>query len=142
VTSLAISRDKNKELLLEVFRAIEERNDQKFSELLHSDFEIHWPASLPYGEGKPQSAEADSKCRSKSSLKSGEWIRVVVVANEDEVVVLWRQRGSSPVGERFDGEVLGLYRVQEGKLARAQMFYFDAVAVANFLDKAMEQLQR
>jgi ketosteroid isomerase-like protein len=141
VTSLAISRDKNKELLLEVFRAIEERNDQKFSELLHSDFEIHWPASLPYGEGKGRTWTDTWNPLQPTEVERRMDPRVVV-ANEDEVVVLWRQRGSSPVGERFDGEVLGLYRVQEGKLARAQMFYFDAVAVANFLDKAMEQLQR
>jgi len=63
----------------------------------------------------------------------------VVVANEAEVVVLWRQRGLSPAGERFDGEVLGLYQVREGKLLRAQMFYFDTVAVANFLGKAMDR---
>ena len=63
----------------------------------------------------------------------------VVAANEGEVVVLCRQRGLSPAGERFDGEVLGLYQVREGKLARAQMFYFDTVAVVNFLEKAMEQ---
>ncbi len=66
----------------------------------------------------------------------------VVSADEDEVVVVWRQRGLSPAGERFDGEVLGLYQVREGRLVRAQMFYFDTVAVANFLDKAMKQPER
>jgi len=66
----------------------------------------------------------------------------VVAANEDEVVVLWKQRGLSRSGDRFDGEVLGFYQVREGKLARAQMFYFDTVAVANFLEKAMEHTER
>ncbi len=47
-----MSVEKNRKLLLSVFNAIEQRNDQRFSELLHSDFEIHWPPSLPYGEGK------------------------------------------------------------------------------------------
>ena len=60
----------------------------------------------------------------------------VVAANENEVVVLWRQRGVSPLGDRFDGKVLGLYRIRDGKLARAQMFYFDTAAVASFLAKA------
>ena len=63
----------------------------------------------------------------------------VVAANENEVVVLWRQRGVSPLGDRFDGEVLGLYQIREAKLARAQMFYFDTAAVGDFLAKAMEQ---
>jgi hypothetical protein len=40
------------------------------------------------------------------------------------------------VRRTIEGEVLGLYRLRDGKLARAQMFYFDTVAVANFLKKA------
>jgi hypothetical protein len=35
--------------------------------------------------------------------------------------------------------VLGLYRLQEGKLARAQMFYFDPAGVLSFLTKAKDQ---
>jgi ketosteroid isomerase-like protein len=57
----------------------------------------------------------------------------VIAATDDEVVVLWRQRGLSPHGTRYDGEVLGLYEVRDRKLSRAQMFYFDAVAVQSFL---------
>jgi ketosteroid isomerase-like protein len=60
----------------------------------------------------------------------------VVAASDQEVVVLWRQRGLSPIGGRFDGPVLGLYQVRDGKLARAQMFYFDTSAVAGFLADA------
>jgi ketosteroid isomerase-like protein len=133
-----MSIEKNRKLLLAVFNAIEQRNDQRFSELLHSDFEIHWPPSLPYGGSK-----ARTWTETWNPLQPTEVERrmdpCVVAANEGEVVVLWRQRGLSPAGERFDGEVLGLYQVREGKLARAQMFYFDTVAVVNFLEKAMEQ---
>lgn len=42
-----------------------------------------------------------------------------MTATEEEEVVLWRQRGLSASGERFDGEVLGLYEVRDGKFARA-----------------------
>jgi len=35
--------------------------------------------------------------------------------------------------------VLGLYRVRDGKLARAQMFYFDTTALAGFLAYATDQ---
>ena len=63
----------------------------------------------------------------------------VVAASEEEVVVLWRQRGVTPAGDRFDGEVLGLYHVRGGKLARAQMFYFDTAALVSFLAKAKGQ---
>jgi ketosteroid isomerase-like protein len=129
--------EKNRKLLLTVFNAIEQRNDQRFSELLHSDFEIHWPASLPYGEGKSKTWTETWDPLQPTEVERRMDPRVVT-ANEGEVVVLWRQRGLSPAGERFDGEVLGLYQVREGKLVRAKMFYFDTVAVANFLDKAME----
>jgi uncharacterized protein len=60
----------------------------------------------------------------------------VVAATETEVVVHWHQRGLSPGGQRFDGEALGLYGVRDGKFARAQMFYFDAIAVRRFLAAA------
>jgi len=63
----------------------------------------------------------------------------VVAATGEEVVVLWQQRGLSPTGARFDGPVLGLYRVRDGKLARAQMFYFDTTALAGFLAYATDQ---
>jgi hypothetical protein len=61
----------------------------------------------------------------------------VVAASDDEVVVLWQQRGISAAGERFHGEVLGLYRLRDGKLARTQMFYFDTTVVKSFLAKAI-----
>jgi hypothetical protein len=35
--------------------------------------------------------------------------------------------------------VLGLYQVQQGRLARAQMFYFDPDAVKRFLADAQDQ---
>jgi ketosteroid isomerase-like protein len=60
----------------------------------------------------------------------------VVGSNGDEVVVLWRQRGLSPSGERFDGPVFALYTVRDGRLARAQMFYFDTPALVEFLGRA------
>ena len=63
----------------------------------------------------------------------------IVGSNEHEVVVLWRQRGLSPSGERVDAEVLGLYQIRDGKLARAQMFYFDTAAVTTFLARSMDQ---
>ena len=50
--------------------------------------------------------------------------------------MLWRQRGLTPAGESLDTEVLGLYRVREGRLARGQMFYFDPATVCAFLARA------
>ena len=132
---------KNSKTILAIFRAIEERNDAQFRSLLQPDFEIHWPRSLPYGgtfrglEPQPhgwgatwaalQPTEAERKMDAR-----------VVAAHDDEVVVLWRQRGRTKEGDILDEEVLGLYHLSEGKLARAQMFYFDTAPVAKFLEKA------
>lgn len=130
-----MSIEENTKLVLNVFSAIEERNDQRFSELLHSDFEIHWPPSLPYGPGKGATwTEAWETLQPTEATRKMD--PRVVAATPDEVVVLWRQRGLSSKGELFDGEVLGLYRVREGKLSRAQMFYFDTAAVVAFLARA------
>jgi SnoaL-like domain len=58
----------------------------------------------------------------------------VMATSENDVVVRYQQRGVSPAGERFQTPVLGIYQVRDGKLARAQMFYFDAAAVLRCLE--------
>ena len=137
----------NAELMGEIFAAVERRDAQRFIELVHADFEIHWPPSLPYGgayrdldidaqQGRPTWAETWNPLQ--PTVAERRMDPRVVAANQEsgEVVVLWRQRGCRPTGERFDGPVLGLYKIQDGRLARAQMFYFDTVALSDFLAKA------
>jgi len=130
-------------IVLEAFRAVEQRDDQRLEELYDAEVEFHWPPSLPYG-GSSRGGVRDTPGPSWSEV----WEPLqptdaerrmdprVVAANEREVVVLYRQRGVSRSGRRFDGEVLGLYELRDGKFARAQMFYFDAVAVQRFLATA------
>jgi uncharacterized protein len=131
----------NVQLLLDVFSAIELRNDGRFRDLLDPDFEIHWPPSLPYGGiARGPRPAIPTWSETWTPLQPTEMERRmdprVVAAGEDEVVVLWRQRGVTSAGARFDGEVLGLYQVRGGKLARAQMFYFDTAALVDFLAAA------
>ena len=126
------------ETMREIFAAIERRDNDWFAELVQADLELHWPPSLPYG-GTTRGPDPDRPTwgRTWQALQPTEAERRmdprVVAASGDEVVVLWRQRGLSPSGERLDTQVLGLYRFTEGRLARGQMFYFDPVAVAAFL---------
>jgi ketosteroid isomerase-like protein len=140
----------NPQIMLEIFRAVERRDAQRFAELVHPEFEIHWPPSLPYGgtyrdlevdarQGRPTWAETWNPLQPTGAERRMD-PRVVAVSDDgEETVVLWRQRGLSPAGERFDGPVLGLYRLRDGKLTRAQMFYFDTVALASFLAEAKRQ---
>jgi ketosteroid isomerase-like protein len=137
----------NGKLVLQVFSAIEQRDDERFGDLLHPDFEIHWPPSLPYGgSSRGQKHQVPTWSEAWESLQPTEAERKmeprVVAASDEEVVVLWRQRGVTSSGDRFDGEVLGLYQIRNGKLARAQMFYFDTVELATFLKTAGEQMDR
>jgi ketosteroid isomerase-like protein len=142
-----MSEKENTRVVLDAFSALERRDDQRFRELLDPNFEIHWPPSLPYG-GISRGLDR------KSPTWSETWIPLqpteaerrmdprVVAANGNEVVVCWRQRGVTPAGDRFDGEVLGLYEVCKGKLTLAQMFYFDTAALVSFLEKAKRRETR
>jgi uncharacterized protein len=131
------SKEKNVEVMLKIFSAIERRDLQRLLEFFHPDVEFHWPPSLPYG-GTSRGLKLDSPTwvETWDPLQPTEAERRmdprVVAAGEEEVVVLWRQRGVSPAGERIDTPVLGLYQLREGKLARAQMFYFDTAATLSF----------
>jgi uncharacterized protein len=136
--------DESVRVVLETFRAIENRDVQRLVELYHAELEFHWPPSLPYGGSflaNGAAAQAWSETWIPLQPTETEWRMNprVVAATETEVVVLWRQRGLGPSGERFDGEVLGLYEVRDGKLARAQMFYFDSSAVVRFLEANEQQ---
>ena len=136
----------NSKTILAIFRAIEERDVTQFRSLLQPDFGIHWPRSLPYGgtffgmELQPRGWGATWQPLQPTESERKMDARVIA-AQGDDVVVLWHQRGRSTAGESIDEEVLGLYRFRDGKLARAQMFYFDTVPVANFLAKAQAAQQ-
>jgi ketosteroid isomerase-like protein len=137
-----MSRTPSADIVMAAFAAVERRDERRLAELYHPEVEFCWPPSLPYG-GSVHGATA---------LQAGDragfgqvWDPLqptwherrmdprVVAATDQEVVVLWHQRGLRPTGQRLDMETLGLYRVRDGKFARAQMFYFDTTAVLRFL---------
>ena len=132
----------NASVMLDIFSAIERRDAPRLAELCHTDVEFCWPAALPYGgTARGFRTEPPTWIHTWAPLQPTAAERSmeprVVAASGDEVVVLWRQRGLSPSGERFDGPVLALYRVHDGKLARAQMFYYDTPALVEFLARAV-----
>lgn len=136
-----MTADENVRIMLEIFKAIEQRDEKRILHLVHPDVKFHWPPSLPYG-GIVRGLKVDQPSWGKiwTPLQPTEAERRldprVVAASEEEVVILWRQRGASPTGERIDTPVLGLYKLHEGKMVRAQMFYFDTAGVLKFLEKA------
>jgi ketosteroid isomerase-like protein len=132
--ALSDEAEKNAKVMLELFSAVERYDAQRQFALYQPDVEFHWPPSL-YGGEHPSWDETWLPLQPTWAERRTD--PRVVAASEDEVVVLWHQRGVSPSGERFDGEVLGYYRLRGGKLARAQMFYFDSAAAASFLARAI-----
>jgi ketosteroid isomerase-like protein len=137
----------NADVTRAIFSAIERRDPQGILDRCDPAVEFIWPPSLPYG-GTSWGVITDgpSWAATWMPLQPTEAERRmdprVIAATDDEVVVLWRQRGVSPSGERCDTPVLGLYEIHDGKLVRAQMFYFDPVAVGEFLSNAMTGASR
>lgn len=137
-------KDENVQIILQIFAAIERRDVQAMASLLQPDVEFVWPAPLPYaGVSRLSEAKHPGWGETWIPLQPTEAERRmdprVIAASDDEVVVLWHQRGKSQTGERFESEVLGLYRFRQGRLARAQMFDFDAEGAAQFLARARTQ---
>lgn len=138
-----MNTEENVRVMREIFSAIERRDTQHFNDLCDPNVEFHWPPSLPYGGITGRDQEGPSWGKTWVPLQPTETDRRmdprVVAASDDEVVVLWHQRGRSPAGESCDGEVLALYKLRDGKLVRGQMFYFDTAATNAFLAKAQSQ---
>ncbi len=132
---------RNVQTMLRIFAAVEQRDEKTMLKLCRPDIEFYWPETLPYGGTfRGVNHEGPSWDRTWIPLQPTEAERRmdprVVAASENEVVVQWTQRGLSQSGERFEGPVLGLYGYRDGRLARAQMFYFDTAKVAAFLARA------
>jgi ketosteroid isomerase-like protein len=144
----------NAEVVLAIFRAVEDRDREGLFALYHDDVEFHDAPSLPYGgsfRGKAALWEQLESAPEKTWL--GTWGPLqpteaerrmdprVVATSGEEVTVLYTQRALSPDGERFESPVLGLYELRDGKFARAQMFHYDTAAILAFLDRATNSKQ-
>jgi uncharacterized protein len=136
--------ERNVRVVLEAFRAVEQRDSEALAAVCQPDVEFHWPPSLAQDRTR-QTAQESSGLRGgfeelwdpfQPTAVERSMDPRVVAASEREVVVLWRQQGLAPNGERLDSPVLGLYEVRDGRLARAQMFYFDPLSVQAFLERA------
>jgi len=139
-----MSTAQNIDVMLEIFRRIERRPQDNPAALFHPDVELHWPPSLPYGGvARGLAPQGPTWGETWTPLQPNETERRmdprVIAASGDEVVILWRQRGRSAAGERHDSEVLGLYRLRDGRLIRGQMFYFDPAGVLAFLARTQRR---
>jgi ketosteroid isomerase-like protein len=138
------------EVVLGVIRAVEERDAEALFELYHDEVELHDAPSLPYEHPAGQTAMSEQFETTPEKTWLGTWGPLqpteaerrmdprVVATNGDEVVVQYTTRALAPNGERYESEVLGLYKVRDGKFARAQMFHYDTAGILAFLERAAE----
>jgi ketosteroid isomerase-like protein len=137
----------NEKLVLDMIRAVEERDAERILEIYDPDVEFHWPPSLPgYGgtfRGRDvlemNTAFTDAWDPLQLSDEARRIHPRVVASNDEEVVVHYHQRGTDRTGRSCDSEVLAIYRVENGKVSRLQMFYFEPEKVADFLRAASSQ---
>jgi uncharacterized protein len=151
-TSTVMSaRDRNIQVILQIFRTLEERDpsrrtvDEREQALYQPDVEFRWPSALPYGgtfRGKEAAVWSATWNPLQPTAADRKMDPHVIGADDRQVVILYHQRGVSSSGERFDGEVIGLYDMRDFKLSRAQMFYFDEAALVQFLQRAARELKQ
>lgn len=132
----------NEALMVDLFRAIEERDYEHILEAYDPDVEFHWPPSLPFYGGTYRGADEVARMTEgfvaawdpvQPTTESRRLRSRVVASNDHEVVMYYHQSGNAPDGRACDSEVLGLYRIENGKVTRLQMFYFEPEAVTEFL---------
>lgn len=131
----------NESLMLELFAAIENRDFERVLQIYDPEVEFYWPPGLPYGAsgrgGEPDEATWQSTWLPLQPEPSDRRMDPRVIGSrDDEVAILYHQRGRDSKGNVIDDEVIGLYKVVHGKLRRAQMFHFDESSVVAFLQSA------
>src|SRR5262249_59576873 len=109
-----MKQNKNVKVVLAAFEAVERQDDEQFKALLDPEFEIHWPASLPYGEetagpnsSRPSWSEIWAPLQPTAAERKKD--PRVIAANDDEGVVYWGQRGVTSSGDRFYCEMRWVY---------------------------------
>jgi uncharacterized protein (DUF1330 family)/ketosteroid isomerase-like protein len=127
-----------------LFAAVEARDLEAVLASYDPDVEIHEAGSLPYGgtyaglDGATRHAVAYAGTwdpLQTDAERTLDW--TVVASGDEEVVVRWHQRGLDPdTGAAFDGEVVSVYRVRDGRVREARMFHADTDAVVRFLGAA------
>jgi uncharacterized protein len=134
-------------VVLAAIGAVERRDGPALLDLYHEEIEFRDAPSLPYGGIVKGKAAVRSHTYSSTGW-AATWVPLqptpaeramnprVVASNGEDVVVEYHQRAVAPNGERFDGPVLALYTVRDGKLLSAQMFHYDTAAVVEFLRRA------
>jgi ketosteroid isomerase-like protein len=120
-----------------LFQAIAERDLEPAIESSHPDVVIAEPRSLPYG-GDHRGTDGVRQHAIGWFTAFGPEFELAAprfVEDDGHVVVTWRLRAPARNGESLDMPMVGVYRVQDGLLRSARMFYADTAEVLRFLER-------
>jgi ketosteroid isomerase-like protein len=129
-------------VVMEMLQAIENRQLERVRALYHPKVEFHWQPGLPYGgsfSGPALATMHETFERTWFPLQPTEETRrmnprVLATGDGGRVIVNYLWRGLDPRGRRFETETLADYQIRDGRLVRAQMFYFDLGGTIRFLE--------
>ena len=133
----------NETVALATIKAVEERDLETLHALYHPDVTFHWQPGLPYSGDFSGPGMAEM-----TAIFSGVWgplqpdeetrrMHPRVVASNGELVVIeytWRAR--RPDGATFETETVAKYRITDGRLIEARMFYYDLAGLIEFIGAA------
>ncbi len=123
-----------------VFDAIETRDRERLAKLYHPVIEFRWPPGLPYGGVHRGAGIAEMNARFREvwmPLQPTEAERrmdlQIIAAQGENVVAKYVMRGRDTKGQTITVDTMAHYRVRDGVLISAQMYYFDLTGLLHFL---------
>lgn len=113
----------NEQLVLDMFRAVEDRDGDRLLEIYDPDVEFVWPPELPYGgeyrgDGVVAMSEAfanawDPVQHSDRARHPVEWLHTT----DGRVVVTGQYRGTAPMtGKPFVATFVHIFTLDEGQI--------------------------
>lgn len=130
-------------IVLAAIRAVETRDLERLHELYDPAVTFEWPPGLPYSGtfSGPEVEEMTARFEAvwaplQPTADERSMSPTVVSAGGGDVVVEYRWRATHALAGSFETPVLARYRVEDGRLAEARMFYWDHVGLRRFLDRA------
>ncbi len=131
----------NQEIALRAIRCVEQRDLEGLREIYHPDVTFHWQPGLPYSgdfSGPGIASMSETFARIWTPLQPDDATRRmdarVLAAKDDLVIVEYTWRARRPDGAIFETETVAEYRIKDGRLFDARMFYFDLCGLIGFID--------
>lgn len=119
----------NVDAVRRLFKSVEERDLAGVLAAYDPEIVIREAESLPYGggyhglEGAQQHARGYVQTWSHFQSSADKATDPVFLDAGEHTVVLWRQRGSTGDGRKFDLPVVSIYQLRNRRIVESQMFH-------------------